>query len=231
MTLLFDGFGVRSIDVGVLMWPGFDHGFKPGELSSLYAVLNADDLFESCDLRANMGAEFDSEHWSFDISPTKIQLSCSVNQTFPELNKQMLHLLEETQRFFGDRGPFFVPERISVRGTIPEDDPDKEASGTVLKKLLSRRVVKTDDSGERPLDLLPGQLTGTGVTLVGDTDDYHWHANIGPAHATAVLPISADLYFEPPREAPDAAAVADRLTTAYEFTSQTVVEFVKKILS
>lgn len=231
MALLFDQFGVRRVDLEVLMWPGFGHGFKPGELSQLYGRLNAEDLFESCELRANVGAEFESEHWHFDISPTRIQVTSETFQSFAELNKQMVHLLAETRDFFAPRPPFLIPDRISIRGVVPDDDPSKDVSEIIRAKLLTRRVSKADDTGDKPLDLLPGHLTGTGLTLVGDTEAFHWHANIGPAHGDPILPITVDLYFPRPEERPDQAMLADSLSMAYEFATTNVAEFTQRVLS
>jgi hypothetical protein len=227
--LLFDQFGVRRVELDVLMWPGFGHGFKHGELSALYGRLNTDDLFESCELKANVGAEFESEHWTFDISTTRISLTSEAFQSFPELDKRMLHLLEETRQFFQPRLPYLIAERVSVRGVIPED-AQRDVGEMIRSKLLTRRVGRADDAGDRPLDLMPGQLTGTGVTIVGDTERYHWHANIGPAHAYPMLPISADLYFPPPEERPDGAMISESLATAYEFVTSNIVEFAHRIL-
>jgi hypothetical protein len=230
VALLFDQFGVRRVELDVLMWPGFGHGFKHGELSRLYGALNSEDLFESCDLRANVGAEFESEHWRFDISTTRIKLSSEAFQSFAELGKRMLHLLEETRKFFEPRPPFLIAERVSVWGVVPED-AERDVSETIRSKLLTRRLTKADDNGDRPLDLMPGQLTGTGVTLVGDTEKYHWHANVGPAHSFPTLPISVDLYFPTPTERPEGAMISESLSTAYEFITNNVVEFAGQILS
>lgn len=230
VALLFDQFGVRRVELHVLMWPGFSHPFKQGELSELYGKLNSEDLFESCELRANVGAEFESEHWNFDISTSRIRLRSESFQSYEDLTKRMMHLLEETQRFFGSRLPFLFTDHVSVRGVVPEG-AERDVSEVVLAKMLSRRLDKRDPHGSRPLDSLPGELSGAGVTLVGDTDAYHWHADIGPAHAYPVLPIGADLYFPPPAESPEHSMIAENLDTAYQFITTTVLEFAEKILS
>lgn len=231
VALLFDQFGVRRVELDVLMWPGFSHGFRAGELSALYGRLNTTDLFDSCELRANVGAEFESEHWSYDISSTAIRLSSTSFQSFEELDKQVLHLIGETKKFLTPRRvPFLIADRVLVRGTIPED-ADRDVSETLRSKLLSRRLSRVEE-GVRPLDSLPGALAGSGLTLVGDTDDYHWHADVGPAHSgSAALPISATLYFPPPEERPEESMISVRLGTAYDFTTTSVLEFAKTVLS
>lgn len=232
MTLFFEGFGTRRVELDVLMWPGFDHGFKPGELSGLYGVLNSNDLFESCELRANIGAEFESEHWRFDISSTRIQVSSKAFQDFDQLDKQVLHLLEETKRFLTPaRLPFLTANRAFVAGVIPETDPEKDVAERVRAKLLARRINQGSGSA-RALDAFPGDVQGVGVTLVGDTETYHWHANIGPVHSpTSDLRISADLYFQPPDERPEEAMISDRLRIAYDFLRTNVLEFAQTVLS
>jgi len=232
MALLFDEFGTRRIELDVLMWPGFDHGFKEGELSGLYGALNTDDLFESCELRANIGAEFESEHWRYDISTTRIHVSSKAFQDFNQLDKRVLVLLEETKRFLTPaRLPFLTANRALVAGVIPEGDPEKDVAERVRAKLLSRRITQGAD-GERAIDALPGELAGVGLTLVGDTETYHWHANIGPVHSpTSDLTISADLYFPPPDERPEEAMISDRLRTAYDFLRTNLLEFAEKSLS
>lgn len=230
MALLFDQIGVRRVSLEVLMWPGFSHGFKEGELSSLYGRLNTDDLFESCELRATVGAEFESEHWTFDINTTRIRVVTEAFQSFAEASKRMLHLLAETQAFFEPRRrPLLYTDRVSVRAVIP-DDADREVGDVVRTKLLTRRLNKEDDGGAKPLDFLPGNHTGTGIELVGDTDAYHWHANIGPAHALPSLTIGADLYFAPPSDPPVVGMIAESLETAYSFTKDSVAEFAQRIL-
>ncbi len=141
-----------------------------------------------------------------------------------------MHLLSEARDLFAPRPPYLIAEHISVRGMIPEEDMDKDVSETIRAKLLTRRLAKVDDNGDRPLDLLPGQIAGTGVSLVGDTDAYHWHADIGPAHAAPSLPISADLYFPMPQERAEDSMISESLSTAYEFVTDNVVQFAQKIL-
>lgn len=231
MALLFDHFGVRRVELDVLMWPGFSHGFKPGELSSLYGALNTDDAFESCELRANLGATFDSEHWEYDISTTRIHIAAGpAFQSFDELDKRVLHLIEETKKHLTQRRlPFVTTERAYVMGVVPEDG-DRDVSEVVRSKMLSRRLTQQHD-GERLLDHLPGDLVGAGITLVGDGEDFHWHANIGPAHGGATnLRISAELYFPPPSEAPEDSMISDSLRTAYEFLNTSVREFAQEAL-
>jgi hypothetical protein len=121
MALLFDQFGVRRVELEVTMFPGFSHGFNKGELSALYGRLNGDDLFESCNLRANVGAEFESEHWFYDISSTRILIRSEAFQSIEILDKEVLHLLQETKSFLTPRRlPFLIMDSISIRGAVPE---------------------------------------------------------------------------------------------------------------
>ncbi|MGI8945127.1 MAG: hypothetical protein ACR2GL_02660 [Thermoleophilaceae bacterium] len=231
MPLMFDQFGVRRVDLDVLMWPGFDHGFKQGQLSELYGALNSDDLFESCELNATMGAEFESEHWHYDISTTRIRIRSEAFETPQALDKRVLHLLGETKRFFTPRSlPFLTAERIVIRGIVP-DDKGKDVAEILRSKMLASRLRKKKD-GERLIDLLPGRLSGTGLELVGDTDKYHWHADIGPVHSPeSSLTLRADLYFPPPEDPPDESLISERLQQAYDFMTTHVVEFARRALS
>jgi hypothetical protein len=232
MALVFEGFGTRRVELDLVMWPGFDHGFRTGELSGLYGTLNSDDLFESCELRANVGAEFESEHWRYDISSTRIRVSSEAFQDFDQLDKQILHLLDETKRFLTpSRLPFLTASRALVAGVIPESDAEKDVAAKVRSKLLARRVNQGGDGGGA-LSAFPGEVGGVGVTLVGDTDTYHWHANVGPVHSpTSDLRISAELYFPPPAESPESAMISDSLRTAYDFLRTNVLEFAQNCLS
>jgi hypothetical protein len=231
VALLFDGFGTRKVELAVRMWPGFDHGFKVGELSGLYGAVNSDDLFESCELRANVGAEFESEHWKYDISTTSIRVSSEAIQSFEQLDRQIMHLLEETKRFLTpQRVPFLTASRALVAGVIPEGDPEKDVADRLRSKLLSRRI--TQGSDDAPVSELPGVIGGVGLTLVGDTETYHWHANVGPVHSpTSDLRLSAELYFPPPSEQPEESMISDSLRVAYDFLRNNLVAFAEKSLS
>lgn len=231
MPLLFDQFGVRRVELEVSMWPGFSHGFHKGELSALYGALNTDDLFESCELRANLGAEFESEHWHYDISTSRILVASEAFQDFDDLDRTCLHLLAETRAFLTpSRLPFLFSDRAVVRGIVPVDAP-LDVSATLQTKVLTTRLRKVTDD-QRLLDLLPGELSGIGLELVGDGDEYHWHAKIGPAHSdTPELSLSASLFFPPPSEIPEDSMISDSLRTAYEFCTTELLDFARQTLS
>jgi len=232
MALLFNQFGVREVELDMLMWPGFGHGFHAGELSALYSKLNTDDVFESCNLQANVGAQFESEHWRYDISTTRIQIEAEAFASFEELDHRVMHLLTETQNHFTPRRLRYLwADRAKVWGVVPQD-ASKDIGDVLLSKLLARRISTTRDGGERLIDGFPGVLGGAGLTLTGDTaDDCHWHANIGPVHGGATeLRLSAELYFPPPTDAPEHSMISDRLRMAYDFVKDNVVAFAQGAL-
>jgi hypothetical protein len=236
MPLLFDAFGVRRVELDVLMWPGFEHGFEQGELSRLYGALNSTDLFESMELRANVGAQFESEHWRYDISTTRIMIRSESFQSFNDLDRQVGHLLSETAAFFEKHRSlsFLTARRAMVEGVVPEDK-GKDVAKILPGKLLANRL-RSGHEGGRLIDLLPGELGGTGLTLVGNAEleggeEYHWHANVGPVHSPSMdLHMSAELYFYPPLETPEQAMISDRLKMAYEFVTDHIVKFAEQAL-
>lgn len=61
MTLLYDSFGIRRVEVVANVWPDIDR-LLPGDPSNLFAELNGDDLFTSSELRPEVGARFEGEH-------------------------------------------------------------------------------------------------------------------------------------------------------------------------
>lgn len=220
------------------MWPGFDHGFEQGQLSGLYGALNSDDLFESAELRANVGAEFESEHWRYDISTSRIKIRAEAFSTFPELDTRVLHLLTETRNFMRRQLRFLTAERIKVSGVVPEERQERNVADLLPKKLLASRL-RQKTGGERLIDLLPGNLSGAGLVLVGDVQDedeergadYHWHAHLGPVHSPSnEVDVSAELYFYPPVRPPEEAMISERLQLTYDFVKTHLVEFAEKSL-
>jgi hypothetical protein len=228
MALLFDSFGVRRVDVRIVIFPGFDHGFRPGELSALYGRLNADDVFESCELRANVGATFESEHWEYDISTSRIRIAADSFTSYTDLEKRVRHLTDETQAFFTpQRLPFLIVQQTEAVGIVP-NDKGADVGPIVRAKILARRV-REHEGG---LDLLPGIVHGAGITLTGDTDDYHWHAEAAPTHGDYTnLRLGCELFFPPPEDPPTSEMISERLDTTYRFLSENVLEFAQKVLS
>jgi hypothetical protein len=121
-------------------------------------------VFESCDLRANIGAEFESEQWSYDILTTRIKIRSESFRSPDDLISRVVHLLTETQEFFTPRKlPYLTVDRVLVRGLVPEEK-GKDVAAILRTKLLPSRL-RQGREGTRLVDLLPGTLAGTGLTL------------------------------------------------------------------
>ncbi len=227
MALLYDSFGVRSFQVEAYVWPGF-HPFSSGELSRLYGHLNGDNQFESSDLLSGgTAASFSGEQWRYDIDSTSVDIRCRAFASTDALRSRIRWLLRQTREFFSATNQhlaFFVPE-IDVWGMVP-DDKERNIGEVVRKRLLSR--VKPED-----LEGLPG-LAGAGLQLVGNADDFHWHARLEPPHgAYEILGIGVDMMFSPSEDPPTATEDLDvidaQVAQAYAFVTEDVLSFAKKL--
>lgn len=224
MALQYEHFGVRRFQLEVNFWPEMET-FLPGQLSHLYAELNGQDLFSICMLQSTDGARFEGEHWVYDISDTSLLLRCTSYSGTDELQRTIRGLLSDTRDFFSPRRLAFFVSEIRALGIVP-DDKGRHIGEVVEKRLLSR-VPKTDR------ETLPG-LTGAGLHLAGDTEEYHWHAGIEPPHPSyRALLLDAHLMFWPTAEPPSATDDLDRIeaqvTTTYEFLTENVKTFASKV--
>lgn len=224
MALLYDSFGVRRVWIDVNFWPELP-AFRPGELSQLYAHLNSDDLFLSCELNSNQGAVFDGEHWVYDIQSHRLALRCFGYESVVHLRGRIREMLTGTREFFAPRRLAFFVDEVRMFGIVPEDR-DRHIGEVVRKRLL--RGMKADELGE-----LPG-LAGAGLRLVGDTDEFHWHADIEPPHgAYGVLGLGVECYFAPEADPPtpegDVDRISEQVDAAYTFLNDQVREFAGKL--
>lgn len=224
MALLYDAFGVRRVQVVANIWPDIDN-FGSGELSRLYGHLNADDLFSSFELRSNMGARMEGEHWVYDISPSSILLRASAFATTDQLRKRIRSLLAGTRQFFDRSYMAFYTEDVRVYGVVP-DDKDRHV-GEVVKKRLLQRLAKDD------VEAMTG-LAGAGLRLVGDTEAFHWHAQIEPPHgAYSVLALEAHAMFrptpDPPTPGDDLDTIDEQVQATYDFLNDDVRTFASKL--
>jgi hypothetical protein len=223
MALRYESFGIRHFEFTAHMWPELDE-IAPRDLRRLFGqlTLGRDDEFTSCDLRtANMGARFEGEHWIYDIAPGSILLRC--RGYAPDLPATVRALLEQTRTFFAStvHVAFFVNE-IRVWAIVP-DDKDRHVGDLVLRRLL--RNLKRDELGPN----LSG-ITGGGLQLVGDAEEFHWHARIEPPHGSYdVLGIGVELMFplapEPPNEDDDLDTIDNQVGLAHSFITKEVVAF------
>ncbi len=230
MALLYDSFGIRSVEVNVNIWPDFD-GFAAGELSQLYGHLNKEDIFSACDLRSNFGARFDGEHWMLDIDSSSVTIRCSSFATPEELRSRTKELLGETRKFFANtpsrhRIAYFLGE-VRMAGLVPDDK--SRNVGELLRKRLIRGM------NAEKLDLLTG-LQGAGLRLIGDTPDFHWHASIEPPHGAyeGLLGMSIQLFYPPPPDPPthtnDLVKVDAAVSESYAFITENIKSFANALV-
>jgi hypothetical protein len=229
MTLNYEQFTPQRVRVDLRMIPGFDHGFRAGELSGLYGALNRDDLFESCELRARLGARFSSEHWTFDIGESRLWIRSRQFLDLSDLTKQIQMLLSEARTFLGEkRLPLLLVEQIALSGVVPE------AKGGNVAEIVKKKLLKPLKDGHT--DTLPG-LVGAGVRFVGDAtepEDFHWHLLLDPWHGRySNLIVGAELFFAPFWEdhaEDDLDAITRRLAIAYNFLTSNAKSFSESVL-
>lgn len=228
MALTYDAFGVRHFEFVANLWPDLDALSAP-ELRRLFGELTIgpDDEFTSCDLRPGMmGARFTGEHWTYDIASSSILLRCNGYSSSENLRATVRGLLGQTRRFFVAKHQLaFYVEAIRVYGVVP-DDKDRDVGEVAMKRLL--RNVSRDD-----LEILPG-LTAAGLQLVGDTDEFHWHARIEAPHGNyESLGLSAELMFylspDPPTDADDLDTIDAQVETTHSFITTLLPVFASKL--
>ncbi|MHB1468363.1 MAG: hypothetical protein ACYCX7_04320, partial [Solirubrobacteraceae bacterium] len=103
MALRYDSFGIRQVHLEADIWPALD-GFVSGDLGRLFGALNGDEIFTSSEIRPQIGATFDGEHWSYDLMQSSVLIRCRGFETPERLQSQIRSLLDGTRRFFQDRG-------------------------------------------------------------------------------------------------------------------------------
>jgi hypothetical protein len=224
MTLLYDNFGIRRLAVEVNLWPEVEK-FETRTLSKLFGVLNADGLFSACEIRPETGARFESDAWTYDLSPAGVFLRC-VSLRSLEGTKQHIHrLLEGTRQCISSERTqhAFYTDEIRAFVHIPEGGK-RDVENIVYKKLLSKATDRSD---------LPG-LEGAGLSLTGTTEVYHWHGDIEPFGSDALM-LTAALTFrpspEPPRPGPDLDVIDGQIGTACTFATDHLRVFASKFVT
>jgi hypothetical protein len=229
MALLYDAFGIRRFVFRANMWPGLDD-ITSRELRRLFAALSLgqDDEWDSFELRpGGLGARFEGEHWIYDITPNSIYLRCDAYSSPDALRATVRNLLGSTRAFFASADPqAFYVEEMFVYGVVP-DDKDRHVGEVVLKRLL--RTLKRDE-----LEGNLAGLTGAGLQLVGDAEDFHWHARIEPPHGSyEVLGVAVELMFppttDPPTDEDDLDRIDGQVEAAHSFITQEVVTFASQL--
>ena len=233
MTLLYDAFSTRRLAVEVNLWPEVEK-FDQDALSNLYAALNADapegTTLTSCELRPETGARFESDAWTYDLSPAGVFMRCVNIRTLEDTTRRMLELLDKTRPHLTPHerrkaSHAFYTDEIRILIFVPEGGK-RNIPQLVSNKLLKRGTDRSD---------LPG-LEGAGLSLTGNTEDYHWHADINNAVGSSdSLLLNASLLFmpnpEPPRPGPDLEAIEAQIGTSCAFATEHLLAFSGKFIS
>jgi hypothetical protein len=222
VPLLYDSYAIRRVAVEVNLWPDIEK-FDTRALSELFGALNVDGMFSSLELRPETGARFESDSWTYDLSPAGVFLRCVRLTSLDDLKKRMHSLLDETRKCVAHNHAFYTDE-IRVFVHVPEGGK-RNVAAVVSKKLLSARTDRSD---------LPG-LEGAGLSLTGTTDNlYHWHAEIGPYGSNALM-LRATLTFrpspEPPRPGPDLDVIDGQIGVACSFVTNELRAFSSKFIT
>src|SRR3954451_23338515 len=169
MALQYEHIFLKRVVVEANLWPPVEE-IPHGTLSQLFGLLNEEELFSSCELRAS-GASFRGEYWTYDLDGSTVRIRCFGYRDRPMLYSRIRKLLDGTRSIAPNRRVAFYTEEIRVFADVPEGGK-RDVGEVVQKKLL--RSVKVQDR-----ESLPG-LDGAGLSLVGSTEDYAWHANLDP---------------------------------------------------
>lgn len=222
--MLYDEYGIRRLAVEVNLWPEVER-FETKALSELFGVLNADGLFSSCELRPETGARFESDAWTYDVSPAGVFMRCVSLRTLDDTKQQMHKLLDGTRRCISTERTqhAFYSDEIRIFVHVPEGG-QRNVENVVYKKLLS----KTTDVSDLP------DLESAGLSLTGTTDVYHWHGDISPYGPDALV-LTAALTFrpnpEPPRPGPDLTVIDGQIGTACSFATDHLLVFASKFIT
>jgi hypothetical protein len=232
MSLRFDHLIPGTLRLRVLCYPGFD-GFGSGALHGLFGALNDDEeLFHHVFIRPMPAATFDGEAWTYRIAEAHITLettSASI-EAVEEFATRSKTLLTATRDYFTDRDEargmrYLMPDRILLSATVPEDQ-HKDVGSIVRSKALGR--IKADHYA-----LLPGDVHGAGLRLIGATDHYEWNVTVAPSlDRSDDLYVSADLDFPLPDDPPteDIAHLVGAIRTAADFLEDHALAFASAVL-
>ena len=133
MSLLYDSYGIRRVAVEVNLWPEVER-FKTKDLSELFGALNGDGMFSSLELRPESGARFESDAWSYDLSPAGVFVRCVQLSSLEDLKRRVHFLLDGTRRCVASDRTFYTDE-IRVYAHVPEGGK-RDVEAVVSKKLI-----------------------------------------------------------------------------------------------
>lgn len=221
MSLLYESYAIRRVAVEVNLWPEIER-FKTKDLSELFGALNVDGMFSSLELRPESGARFESDAWSYDLSPAGVFVRCVQLTSLDDLKRRVHFLLDGTRKCVAPDRAFYTDE-MRVFAHVPEGGK-RDAATVVSKKLIPPRVDRSD---------LPG-LEGAGLSLAGTTETYHYNAEISPYGSEALM-LSGTLTFrpspEPPRPGADLDVIDGQIGAACSFVTGELRAFSSKFIT
>ncbi|HET7122090.1 MAG TPA: hypothetical protein VFI17_12680 [Solirubrobacterales bacterium] len=223
MALQYEHISLKRVVVEANLWPPVEE-IPHGTLSRLFGLVNEDEIFSACELRAS-GASFRGEYWTYDIDGSTVRIRCFGYRDRPTLYARIRKLLDETRSIAPSRRVAFYTQEVRVFADVPEGGK-RDVGDVVQKKLL--RSVKLEDR-----ESLPG-LDGAGLSLVGSTDEYAWHADLDPADDD-FLSLFAGISFyrepEPPRPGSDLDAIEEQVKVACGFVEGALKDFSAKFFT
>jgi hypothetical protein len=222
MALQYDNFEIRRIAVETNLWPPAEE-ISRATLSRLFAEVNEDDCFETCELRAN-SATFEGDDWDYNIDGATVLIRWFGVRPPSDFYERLRRLLDGTRVVAMDSRVGFYSEEVRVFGDVPEGK-SRDVGEAVKKRLL--RGMKAEDR-----DSLAG-LAGAGLKLRGGSEAFFYEASIDPRLSGDMLSLSAGLKFrpdsEPPKPGPDLDLIESYTKFARDFVADDLLAFSKKL--
>jgi hypothetical protein len=222
MALQYDNFEVRRLAVEANLWPPAEE-ITTSTLSRLFAEVNEDDLFETCELGSS-SASFDGDEWDYVINGSTVLIRWFGSRLPSDYFARLRRLLDGTRVVAQDSPVVFYSEQVRIFGDIPEGK-NRDVGDLVKKRLL--KGMKPEDR-----ESLIG-LASAGLNLRGIGDDFIYEARVDPKVAGDMLNLSASINFrpgdEPPRPGQDLDLVERQTQTARDFVANDLLAFSRKL--
>lgn len=219
-----DLFRLENIELRAAVFPGPGESYPPGAFARLFAAINEEDIFTHWYQQKGHRANFDSDvmHFELDTRTLEIGVDLASFSTFPAAKERICRLVDQVGDSMSDYIDFVVPQRFFIWGTWPlEPGVEDKDVGAILK----REALELRDGH---FALLPGEVEGAAIELVGHDNDTRWIVKVAPYLSEPDhLYLSAELRFDLPDEPPDRHSnlIGSGLDRSYEFLLQKVVPF------
>jgi hypothetical protein len=222
VALQYDNFQIRRIAVEANLWPPVEEISTP-TLSRLFAEVNEDDCFATCELRSS-SATFEGDEWDFNISGSTVVIRWFGSRPPSDYTRHLRKLLDGTRVVAQDSPVVFYSEQIRIFADVPEGK-NRDVGDLVKKRLLK---------GMKPQDResLSG-LASAGLSLRGVSENFIYEASVDPKIAGDMLNLSAALNFrpddEPPKPGQDLDVIDRQTQTARDFVANDLLAFSSKL--